>query len=306
MNAVDTVAMSAANRELADFLRKARGRVDPARMALPLDGRVRRVPGLRREEVAYLAGVSSAYYTRLEQGQKIIPSAEVVDAIATALCLDHAELSHLRVLLGRGKAPSSPAAPSAQRARASLLQFVDALQAPALVLGRRTEVLAANAMARALIFDFLNRPARERNYAAWVLLSPEARDLFVDWDIQARAAVESLRLELARDHADRSASELVASLSARSPDFARWWDEHGVYQRTYGTKRLNHPLVGRLDVHYETLVLPGDPDQTLFVYGTEPGTSSQQALSLLASWTLTPARDRPRQAAVRESEENTG
>lgn len=281
--------MSASNHELADFLRKARGRVDPTRAGLPPDGRVRRVPGLRREEVAYLAGVSSAYYTRLEQGQRITPSEEVLEAIAAALGLDAAGLSHLKVLAGRGKSRNSPKGAAAQRARPSLLQFVDALQAPALVLGRRTEVLAANPMARTLIHDFLNRPARDRMYVSWILLSDDARSLFVDWEVHARSAVESLRLELARYPDDAAAADLVAALTEQSPEFRRWWTEHGVHQRTHGTKRLDHPVVGRLDVQFETLQLPGDPDQTLFVYCAEPGSSSQEALNLLASWTLSVA-----------------
>ena len=289
--------MSSLNRELADFLRKARSRVAPSIAALPSDPRVRRVPGLRREEVAYLAGVSSAYYTRLEQGRRITPSPAVVDAIAQALQLDEAERSHLRVLVGRGQADRART-PSVQRARPSLLQFVDSLDAPALVLGRRAEVLAVNAMAAALFCDFLNRPARERNYAAWLLLSDEARQLFVDWDVQARAAVESLRLELAQDPDDRAAADLVAALAGSSPEFRRWWEEHGVHRRTHGTKRLDHPVVGRLDVQFESLSLPGDTGQTLYVYSTEAGSSSRAALDLLASWTLAPplrrhVRDEP-------------
>lgn len=278
--------MSTSHRELGDFLRKARSRVDPAQVDLPADGRVRRVPGLRREEVAYLAGVSTAYYTRLEQGQQVAPSPDVVDAIAAALRLDPAGQAHLRALVGTSTSRRAPA-PIVQRARPSLLQFLDTLQAPALVLGGRTEVLAANAMGRALICDFLNRPASERSYVTWMVLSDEARALFVDWEDQARAAVESLRLELARDPDDRAAAALVADLSERSAEFRRWWGEHGVHQRTHGTKRLDHPVVGRLDVQFESLQLPGDPGQTLYVYSTEPGTPSRDAMELLASWTLT-------------------
>lgn len=278
--------MTSSHRELGDFLRNARMRVDPSTVDLPADHRIRRVPGLRREEVAYLAGVSTAYYTRLEQGQKITPSADVVESIASALRLDRAGLTHLQALVGSSTSRRAANVPIAQRARPSLLQFVDSLQAPALILGSRTEVLAANAMARALICDFLNRPANERCYVAWILLSDEARSLFVDREVQARAAVESLRLELARDPDDRSAALLVTDLLERSEHFRQWWRAHGVHQRTHGTKRLEHPLVGRLDVQYETLQLPGDQGQTLYVYSTEPGTSSRAAMDLLASWAL--------------------
>ncbi|QCB92973.1 hypothetical protein E5225_04770 [Cellulomonas shaoxiangyii] len=125
-----------------------------------------------------------------------------------------------------------------------------------------------------------------------MLLEDEARALFVDWDVQARAAVENLRLEAGNDPADRATAELVADLRAQSQDVARWWDEHRVYQRTHGSKRLRHPVVGDLTVEYETLTLPGDPHTTVFVYSTEAGSSSQRALDVLASWSLTDARAR--------------
>ncbi|WP_328794304.1 MmyB family transcriptional regulator [Herbidospora solisilvae] len=119
-----------------------------------------------------------------------------------------------------------------------------------------------------------------------MFLTDQARDLFLDWDVQARAAVESLRLDVGHDPGDRAAGELVAELSERSPEFRRWWEEHGVYQRTFGSKRLRHPVVGELTVEYETLTMPGDPDQTLFVYTTEAGTASHEAMRLLTSWAL--------------------
>ena len=261
--------MADLNRELADFLRRARGAVDPARAGLPADGRVRRVPGLRREEVALLAGVSTDYYTRLEQGRRITPSDGVVDAIARALDLDDAGRVHLRDLIGPRPGRRTPAA---QRVRPGLHQFLDALDGqPALVLGRRTDVLASNRMARALFADFERMRPRERNYARWMLLSDEARALFPDWTVQARAAVESLRLDLGSTSGDREAADLVAELADRSPEFRRWWAEHRVHQRTSGSKRLRHPVVGELTVQYETLALPGDPGQTLFVYTAEAG-----------------------------------
>jgi hypothetical protein len=171
--------------------------------------------------------------------------------------------------------------------RPGLYQLLDALDGePVLVLGRRTDVLAANRMARALFTDFdALRPA-DRNYARWMFLDESARSLFVDWETQARAAVESLRLESGADPHDQATTELVADLRAKSPDFARWWDEHRVYQRTYGTKQLRHPIVGDLTVAYETLTPPGDQDTTLYVYTAEPDSPSKRALDLLASWTL--------------------
>ena len=277
--------MTRVNQELADFLRRARGKVDPARAGLPHDGRVRRVPGLRREEVALLAGVSTDYYARLEQGRRITPSEGVLDAIARALGLDEAGRRHLGELVGTTSAPRRTRA--VQRVRPGLHQFLDSLDShPAMILGRRTDVLATNRLARALFTDFDAIRPKDRNYARWLFLDDAARALFVDWDEQARACVENLRLDVG---ADPGAQELVAELSERSAEFRGWWQEHGVYQRTFGTKRLRHPVVGDLSVQYETLTMPGDRDQTLFVYTTEAGTSSREAMNLLASWTSAPA-----------------
>lgn len=278
------------NRELADFLRRARAACDPRRVNLPGDGRVRRVKGLRREEVALLAGVSTDYYTRLEQGRPIVPSTQVIEAIGRALDLDRAERIHLRDLFSLSGSPRPRARTQAQRVRPGLHQLLDALGAqPALILGRNTDVLAANAMARALFTDFDRLPARERNYARWILLSEQARELFQDWEEQARNAVAALRLEVGRNPGDPDTQRLVSELSENSDTFRAWWTEHHVHQRTFGAKRLRHALVGELTVQYETLTLPGDADQTLYVYTCEPGSASHEALSLLASWTATPS-----------------
>ncbi len=276
--------MAQTNRELADFLRRARGQIDPARAGLPSDGRVRRVPGLRREEVALLAGVSPDYYARLEQGRRITPSAAVVEAIGRALGLDDAGRAHLKDLTGLTGSPRRSR--GVQRVRPGLYQLLDALDGePALVLGRRTDVLASNRMARALFTDFDRLPPKQRNYARWMFLDEDARSLFVDWQDQARAAVESLRFDVGRDPGDRATAELVAELREHSTEFDQWWEQHRVHQRTHGTKRLRHPLVGELAVEYETLTLPGDPDTTLYVYTTEADSPSRQAIDLLASWT---------------------
>ncbi len=281
-------AMQDRNLELADFLRRARTQSDPARAGLPADGRVRRVQGLRREEVAFLAGVSTDYYTRLEQGRRIVPSQSVVDAIGRALGLDGAGRAHLADLIGAAAGTSRPRIRPVQRVRPALYQLLDALEGvPVLVLGRRADVLAQNRMGKALFTDFERFPASERNYARWMLLDPEAQSLFVDWEEQAAAAVQNLRLEAGNDPDDRGTAELIAELRDRSADFGRWWDEHRVHQRTHGSKRLRHPLVGDLTVEFETLVLPGDADTTVFAYSTEVGSPSQRALSMLASWSLT-------------------
>ncbi|MEU6642591.1 helix-turn-helix transcriptional regulator [Saccharomonospora sp. NPDC046836] len=278
--------MAKTNRELADFLRRARSQVDPSWAGLPPDGRVRRVPGLRREEVALLAGVSTDYYARLEQGRRIMPSAAVVEAIGRALGLDAAGRAHLEDLIGLTAAPAHRRARGVQRVRPGLYQLLDSLDGePALVLGRRTDVLAANRMAKALFTDFDRLPPKQRNYARWMFLDEDARALFVDWQDQARAAVESLRFEVGRDPDDSATAALVTELREHSREFDQWWEQHRVHQRTHGSKRLRHPLVGDLTVEYETLALPGDPDITLFVYTTEAGSPSQRAMDLLASWT---------------------
>ncbi|GAA2672753.1 MULTISPECIES: helix-turn-helix transcriptional regulator [Actinosynnema] len=279
--------MAQNNGELADFLKRARAQSDPERAGLPPDGRVRRVPGLRREEVARLAGVSADYYARLEQGRRIVPSPAVVDAIGRALGLDDAGQAHLRDLIGVGSAPARRRSTGAQRLRPGVHRLFDSLDGvPALALGRRTDVLAANRLARALFTDFEAIPAPRRNYARWMLLDPAARALFADWEAQARNAVESLRLEVGRDPGDRATLALLAELRELSPEFDLWWARHRVHQRTHGSKRLVHPLVGELTVEYETVALPGDPDTTLFLYTAEAGSPSEQALDLLASWTL--------------------
>ncbi len=273
------------NRELADFLRRARSAVDPARAGLPADGRVRRVPGLRREEVALLAGVSTDYYTRLEQGRRITPSTGVLDAIGRALDLDSTGRAHLGHLVGAPLARRK--APLVQRVRPGLYQLLEALPStPAMILGRYADVLATNRLARVLLADFEAMRPRERNYARWMFLSPQARELFVDWDVQARTVVENLRLELGNHPGDPSTLALVDELAADSEEFRTWWAEHRVYQRTHGSKRLRHPVVGEFTVDYETFIMPGDPDQTMFVFTTEAGTASREAMDLLCSWSL--------------------
>ncbi|MFC5959777.1 helix-turn-helix transcriptional regulator [Streptomyces pratens] len=282
--------MATSNRELADFLRRARAQCDPARAGLPPDARVRRVPGLRREEVARLAGVSADYYARLEQGRHITPSPAVVEALAQALELDAAGRAHLNDLIGAtAAAPRRRRPPTVQRLRPGLHQLLDSMEGtPALVLGRRADVLGANRIAKALFTDFDALPPAQRNYTRWLLLDPAARTLFVDWDLQARAAVENLRLDAGRTPDDQPTQHLITELKENSTEFGRWWQQHRVHQRTHGAKRLLHPLVGEVTVQYETFTLPGDTEAAVFLYSTEAGSPSRHALDLLISWTLSP------------------
>lgn len=226
-----------------------------------------------------------------------MPAPAVVEAIGRALDLDAAGREHLQTLIDYSASPGRRRTRGAQRVRPGLYQLLDALDEPALLLGRRTDILASNRMAKALFTDFDRLPVVERNYARWMFLDDNARSLFADWEAHARTTVETLRLDNGNDPEDQETAALVTELRERSYEFRRWWDNHQVYQRTHGSKHLCHPLVGELTVGYETLVLPGDPDTSLFLYTTEPGSPSREAMNLLASWELsdtsTPRSSRP-------------
>jgi transcriptional regulator with XRE-family HTH domain len=268
---------------LGEFLRRCRASTHPDAVGLPVTPG-RRVQGLRREEVARLAGVSVDYYTRLEQGRHSTPSTAVLDALARALGLDAAARAHLGDLAGPGRAVERP---HVQRVRPAVHRMLDSLiDHPAFVTGRRTDVLASNALARTLLTDWQGLPPRRRNYVRWLLLDPEARERFLDWEVVAAEAVGTLRLDAGRHPQDPLLNALVGELTIGSPEFGRWWNDHRVHERTFGTKRMAHPAVGPVTVHFEALALPGDTDQTLFVYTTEPGSADQDALRLLASWSV--------------------
>ncbi|GIF21031.1 transcriptional regulator with XRE-family HTH domain [Actinoplanes tereljensis] len=259
---------------LGDFLRKCRADLSPA--AVGIDGYQpgRRVRGLRREEVAQLAGVSVDYYTRLEQGRHTSPSAAVIDALARVFQLDAAARAHLADLAHPTRRRVSPA--PAQRVRPAMQQLVASLtEHPALILGRRTDILASNALARALM-------TRERNYARWIFLDPAAREIFLDWPTVAAEVVGTLRLYAGRNPDDDRLDQLVEELTTKNPDFRTWWSGHQVHERTNGTKRMTHPAVGPITLRYEALALPGDDEQVLFLYHPDPGSSSHDNLRLLA------------------------
>jgi transcriptional regulator with XRE-family HTH domain len=254
--------------ELGDFLRSRRARLQPADVGLPDFGR-RRVPGLRREEIAQLAGVSADYYVRLEQGRDIQPSDSVLDAIAGALRLDDAERGHLYALV-RPRRRSRRRAP--QRVRPGVRRLLDGLGVPAFVLGRRMDVLAANPLAAAL--------HARGNMVRQVFLDEGARVFLPDWEAVAAETVAYLRL--AADPEDPELVELVGELSLRSEDFRRLWARHDVKAKSFGVKRFEHPQVGPLELAYESLVLP-DPDQVLVTYTAAPGSASETGLRLLAT-----------------------
>jgi transcriptional regulator with XRE-family HTH domain len=280
--------MSEANPELRDFLRARRARVTPEDAGLAPEPGARRVPGLRREEVARLAGVSVDYYVRLERGRNLNVSESVLDAIARALLLDETERQHLFAVAKPSR--RRPRAPAPQRIRPGLLRVLETLNdVPAIVIGRRLDVLAANRLSKALYRDFDALPPRERNIARFVFLDPLARDLYADWDSAARSVVATLHLDAGRNPHDPALAELVGELSVRDHDFRGWWADHDVYQRTNGTKHYRHPVVGDLILGYEVLAPTGDPDQVLGVHTVEPGSPSEEALRLLASWAAEPA-----------------
>lgn len=266
---------------LGEFLRARRALVLPAGDGEPR----RRVPGLRREEVAALAGVSPDYYTRLEQGRHKRPSESVLNALAQALQLNELATSHLFDLAQAASTPAR-AAPEAmvQQVRPSLSRLLESFtDHPAFIRGRRTEVLAMNKLAAFLLTDFPAKPAGERSLIRWAFLDPEARQRYVDWEKIASSMVGTLRLDAGRHPQDPFLAQLLEELSMHSGQFRTWWADHQVIQRRDGIKRLNHPLAGRLDVFYEALNVTGENDQTLFVYTTEPGSDSEAKLHTLAA-----------------------
>jgi transcriptional regulator with XRE-family HTH domain len=271
------------NTELREFLRSRRAKITPEEAGLAPHPGTRRVPGLRREEVAQLSGVSVDYYIRLERGRHAHVSEAVLNAIARALRLNDLERAHLFRIARPSRARPRPLPP--QRVRPGLQLLLDTLaDVPVLVLGRRLDVLAGNHLARALYTDFDALPARHRNMARLIFLDEQVRALHTDWEEGARGVVASLRLYAGRHPHDPSLAELVGELSLRDPDFRRWWADHDVFQRTHGTKHYHHPLVGDLVLGYESFTATDDPDQTLGIYTAEPGSSSEERLKLLASW----------------------
>jgi transcriptional regulator with XRE-family HTH domain len=231
-----------------------------------------------------LAGVSVAYYTRLEQGNGRNVSVEVLDAISAALKLSDAEHAHL-LDLAKPKRQKRRATPQRQQVRPALLEMLAAMDGiPAYVWGRRTDVLAWNRTASALFGDWDARAPQDRNWARITFLDPESRNLFADWETKASDVVGQLRLDAGQHANDPLLAELIGELSMKSEDFRTKWATHNVKRKTHDTIRLSHSLVGELTLRYETFTLQGDQEQSLSVYHAEPGSPSADALRLLASW----------------------
>ncbi|MFC4336205.1 helix-turn-helix domain-containing protein [Salininema proteolyticum] len=263
----------------AEFLTSRRARLGPAETGLADDGRQRRVPGLKRDEVARLAHISTEYYTRLEQGRARNPSPEVVAGLVKALGLNHSERAYLEHLLKGGSAAEWR---PAQRVRKGMALMMDSLSAvPAFIVGRRLDVLEQNALSREVMGDIRAAPPADRNLARYCLLDPSARERIRDWERIAAETVAVLRYETGLRPDDRALAALVGDLREGCPEFAGWWDDHAVLRRTHGRKYYRHAEVGDLDFHYESFEAPGDADQTLCVYNAEPGSATAERLAFL-------------------------
>jgi transcriptional regulator with XRE-family HTH domain len=269
--------------ELTDFLKSRRARIQPEDLGLKVFGGRRRVPGLRREELAQVAGVSADYYVRLEQGRADNVSEEILDAVADVLALDAAERNHLAQLAKPARKKRQRR--TVQKVRPAVRQLIDLMDSvPAFVSGRRMEVLAGNRLFAALIADYEQVPRRERSLPRRVFLDESSRDFYPEWGKVAAEMVSYLHGYAGQHPDDPELAELVGELSIRSPEFRKLWARHDVRESCHGVKRMQHPLVGSLELRYETLELPADADQILVTYIAEPGSESEQALRLLASW----------------------
>jgi transcriptional regulator with XRE-family HTH domain len=283
-----------ARNEIREFLTSRRAKLKVADVGLPSYG-ARRVPGLRREEVAVLAGVSVPYYTRLERGDLAGASDSVLDALARALQLDDAERAHL-FDLARAAQPIAPPPrrrPTNQRIRPSVQQLMDSMTGAAAHIGNdRLDILGANALGRALYLQMFEGQERP-NAARFVFLDPRARDFYLDWDRIARDVVATLRSAAGRNPYDRELTDLVGELSTRSEEFRQHWAKHDVRFHISGVKHFHHSQVGDLELNYERLEVVFDTGLTIFTYTADPGTRSAEALALLGSLAATTAAERP-------------
>jgi transcriptional regulator with XRE-family HTH domain len=279
-------------RELGDFLRARRNRLRPEDVGLQPGGR-RKVPGLRREELALLAGLSTDYYQRMEQGRDVRPSDDILDALAAALVLDEEERRHLFTLAHaarRSAAVSRRRSP--ERVPASTQHLLHAMATPALVLGRHLDALAWNPLAEALLGDPTSLPEGRRNLLVGLFLDPESRLRCPDWEGFALQYIGMLRTAVASDPTHPRATEIVGELSIRSADFRRLWARYDVREAVHGTKLFRHPEVGDVTLTWDTYPLPGNPGPMLLVYTTEPGTADAERIQLLASLQATRQRQK--------------
>ncbi|MHA3020946.1 helix-turn-helix transcriptional regulator [Mycobacterium sp. BMJ-28] len=280
--------------EVREFLTSRRAKITPEQAGLPVSGR-RRVPGLRRSEVAALAGVSIEYYSKLERGTLGGVSASVLDALARALRLDDAERAHLFHLAHAADGTSAGMRPRRRPAarwtpRPALQWVLDGIGPPAIIRNGRMDLLATNHLGRAMHSSMYDTVSGEApNFARYTFLDSDSQRFYPDWGIAADTAVSILRTEAGRDPHDKELHDLVGELSTRSAEFRRRWSSHDVRLHGAGVKHFHHPVVGNLELAYESVDMISDPGLTLTVYVAEPASASAQALDLLASWADTPA-----------------
>ncbi|MFG1653225.1 helix-turn-helix transcriptional regulator [Micromonospora sp. NPDC049275] len=276
--------------EVREFLTTRRAKITPEQAGIPTSGQ-RRVPGLRRSEVAALAGMSVEYYAKLERGQLAGVSASVLDAIARALRLDDAERTHLLRLAQEANGSNALLRPSRRpkqwTARPSLQWSLDAITTPAILVNNRQDLLAANHLGRAMYSGLYIDPANVPNFGRFTFLDSAARRFYPDWNLAADMTVANLRTAAGKDPHDKGLHDLVGELSTRSDDFRRRWGAHNVRTHGTGTKKFHHHVVGELTLAYESMDLRAEPDLTLTIYAAEPASPTAQALALLASWAAT-------------------
>ena len=274
-----------ATNDIREFLVSRRARITPERAGLPAYGARRRVAGLRREEVALLAGISVEYYTRLERGSATGASSDVLEGIARALQLDEAERAHLVDLLRAATSRPTRRRASQDRVRPTVLRVLEGITAyPAYLRNGRLDILAMNALGSALYAEVLDGRSLPVNMAQFIFFDPRAAEFFIDLDDVANDTVAILRAQAGHDPYDRRLTDLIGELSTRSDEFRVRWANHNVKFHRSGAKRLHHPVVGDLTLDYEALELGGDSGQRINVYSAEPGSPSANSLQLLASW----------------------
>jgi transcriptional regulator with XRE-family HTH domain len=275
--------------EVKAFLSSRRAKITPERAGLVDYSRNRRVPGLRRSEVADLAGVSVEYYSQLERGNLRGVSDSVLESLTRALQLDEAERAHL-IYLARAAGPGARGRrrPRAQQVRPTVVRIVQGMtEVPAFVQNGRLDILAANSLAEALFAPVFADPVRPANHARFNFLDPRARSFWMDWERAADDSVAMMRSEAGRDPYDKGLTELVGELSTHSAAFRVRWAAHEVRLHRTGLKHINHPVVGELHLPYEVMELPADPGQFLVAFAAEAGTPADDALRVLASWSAT-------------------
>jgi transcriptional regulator with XRE-family HTH domain len=279
--------------EIREFLTSRRARITPEQAGLTWYGENRRVPGLRREEVALLAGVSVDYYTRLERGNLAGVSETVLDALVRALRLDEAERAHLYDLARSSQPSARRRSRSTKRnVRPSVQWMLDSMTGSAAIAENgRLDALATNQLGRAFYSHLFDGSGRPVNFARFVFLDPRAKEFYADWERSAKDCAALLRSEAGRNPFDRELSDLVGELSTRSEEFRAHWATHNVRLHTKGEKRFNHPLVGELELSYNRIELAADPGLMIVAYTAEPGSRSQESLRLLASWSATPEEE---------------